>query len=82
MDGQTQQPEFATQADKILHYLREYGDWVSAWRLMEATNVLCYTKRVSELRRAGHNIQMRWHVNAEGRKDYTEYRVAPPSGDE
>jgi hypothetical protein len=70
-----------TQAEKILNYLREYGDWVSAWRLMDATKVLCYTRRMTDLRRAGHNIEMRWHVNSEGRKDYTEYRlVSEPQG--
>jgi len=80
--GDTRQRK-PTQEEQLLAYFRKPGlAWRSARQIVEGTNILCYTRRITTLRRARHRIEMRWHVNAEGRKDYTEYRLAPPSGDE
>jgi hypothetical protein len=62
-----------TQQGRILAYLRGRG-WVSAWAIMHECRVICFTKRVSEARRAGHNIELRWIEPTDGPR-YSEYRL-------
>jgi hypothetical protein len=64
-----------TQQGRILAYLRGRG-WVSARELSRATEVLCYTRRIHELREMFHNIEIRWR-KPDGEKRISEYRLAP-----
>ena len=62
------------QCQQVLDVLSDH-QWHTPLYIVRETYILSHTKRISELRRLGHNIEMRWHVNKEGRKDYTEYRL-------
>ena len=67
--------EIYTQQQRILNLLRG-GNWYSARDLSRATEVLCYTKRISELRKAGHNIEIRWAGREQvGGRRHSEYRL-------
>lgn len=62
-----------SQNERILQVLRDADYWVSAWDLSRKASVLCYTKRISELKREGYNIQLRWVGKKPGR--HSEYRL-------
>ena len=79
-DAAVKPPTISKQCNTVLGTLKFRGGWISAWDIIHQSFVLCYTKRISELRRAGYVIEMRWHVDSYGKKDYTEYRlVSEPS---
>lgn len=45
-----------SQSERILNFLAFRGTWVDARDLTDIS--LCYTKRISELRSEGHNIEL------------------------
>ena len=66
-----EQKKRVTQAERVRHVLR-WG-WTSGLRFTQLEQpILCYTKRISELRAAGHNIEKRWN-----HKGFWEYRLRP-----
>lgn len=58
-----------TQARYIAHAMR-HGTWWSGMHYVKILGILCYTKRISELRRQGHVIEKRWN-----HKGFWEYRL-------
>lgn len=47
-----------TQSDRILGYLMARNDWVSSLTFVQLKRpILSYTRRIHELRKAGHNIE-------------------------
>jgi len=62
------------QAQRILMLLKHANDWVSLPRILEL-GIASHTRRIHELRKAGHNIEMEdlW----EGRQRRVWYRLRP-----
>jgi len=60
-----------TQAERTFRWMR-HGGWWSGIQFVKNLRILCYTKRISELRAAGHNIEKRWN-----HKGFWEYRLRP-----
>jgi Helix-turn-helix domain len=76
--------EINKQCRQVLEVLRASG-WISAMAIIEKSHVVCFTKRVSELRRAGYVIDL--HDTRTSTRRLTLYRLvsepaALPSGDE
>jgi len=63
-----------TQAERVLGQFKYWKNyWLSGLHFTRLGRpILCYTKRLSELRAAGHNIEKRWN-----HKGYWEYRLRP-----
>jgi hypothetical protein len=64
-----------TQCDRLLALLKAHeGYWVPLFRIMQLS-IACHTKRIHELRKAGHNIEMQDHWI--DRQRLVEYRLMP-----
>ncbi len=65
-----------SQADRILALLQRWkGSWVTLPEILRL-GIACHTKRISELRRAGHLIELRdnWTKEDALRVRHTAYR--------
>jgi hypothetical protein len=60
------------QTQRVLAWMR-YGAWWSGIQFVKNLRILCYTKRISELRQQGHKIEKRWN-----HKGFYEYRLERP----
>ncbi len=79
-DAAVKPPKLSDQCARVVNVLRN-AEWTSAWELSRRASVLCYTKRISELRRAGYVIEIKWHKYAgDGQKRFSEYRLVSEPG--
>jgi len=67
-----------TQCDRILALLQAHqGYWVGLFRIMQL-HIASHTRRIHELRKMGHVIEMKSHFI--GRQRLVEYRLVEKQG--
>ena len=64
----------AKQTDVVLSYLKIYGELTTREAVTEL-NIMSLPRRIMELRRAGHNINMEYRTSANGKR-YGVYTLA------
>lgn len=62
------------QTDVVLSYLKLYGELTTREAVTEL-NIMSLPRRIMELRRAGHNINMEYRTSANGAR-YGVYTLA------
>ena len=62
------------QTDVVLSYLKIYGELTTREAVTEL-NIMSLPRRIMELRRAGHNINMEYRTSANGSR-YGVYTLA------
>ena len=62
------------QTDVVLSYLKIYGELTTREAVTEL-NIMSLPRRIMELRRAGHNINMEYRTSANGKR-YGVYTLA------